>query len=89
MLLFNLSAWLDRIQLSNICKDTFSNLCKFLFKYLAEPHGAVLYELVEEVLCHLEDGGVVVLHAAAGEDESGRRVGQVVCERNVDVERGA
>ena len=48
-----------------------------------------MYELVEEVLCHLEDGGVVVLHAAAGEDEAGGRVGQVVRERNVDVERGA
>ena len=48
-----------------------------------------VYELVEEILCHLEDGRVVVLHAAAGEDESGGRVRQVVGERNVDVECGA
>ena len=50
---------------------------------------SVWYKLVEEVLGHLKDGGVVVLHPAAGEDEAGGGVGQVVRERHVDVERRA
>lgn len=48
-----------------------------------------MYKLVEEVLGHLKDGGVVVFHPAAGEDEAGGGVRQVVRERHVDVECGA
>ena len=47
------------------------------------------YKLVKEVLGHLKDGGVVIFHPAAGEDEAGGGVGQVVRERHVDVESGA
>ena len=47
------------------------------------------HSLVEKVLSHFEDGGVVLVDPPAGEHEAGGTVGEVVGERNVDVESRA
>ena len=45
--------------------------------------------LVEQVLSHFEDCGVVLIDPPAGKDEAGGAVRKVVRERHVDVKRRA